>query len=557
MGTRGSRGLIRQWFEVMNETCPIQCGGHAASSYLAAPWIIALIYFCESGHQELIDGEKFFWQDQDRAHSSKTFTESKKMTESSIPAEDNLDQLILFGSREAILNAAEQFIKQNKRAEAIICYKKLAESDRGDLNSRFIYAQLIDDSTHKQLAVSRDLMLSLLDDYPALFDHNTDSNCLLIRYTAQRCSYVGPQEKAVELYRKLAAMSNSAADYFHLSESLSQIKNVANNLADSIAALEKAIALDPATYDTEANRETIKIGRAGLAASDTGTAAQKRKKIGRYPLTEDFSGNLSDLIKNHIAFDLRNEKKFISKSSRFFTMGSCFARNISASLNKSGCNSTHMEISEYINTTFSNKAFVDWLSTGKVDGAIGDRIQELLPPGWNAENTLEKIRNTDVFILTLGVAPAFFDKATGAFVLPRPTGLNSRVLAEKYEYRTTSVQENVDNVLYLINFIRGLSPNIKLVITVSPVPLIASFEFESCVIADCLSKSTMRLVAHQVVHQSGLKDIIYWPSFEVFRWAGSNAGDFYAADDGAAWHVSEEKVNATIGAFIDMFDADR
>jgi tetratricopeptide (TPR) repeat protein len=480
------------------------------------------------------------------------------MTESSISFEDNLAQLMLFGSREDILQAARGFIAENKRAEAITCYKKLAESDRSDLNSRFIYAQLIDDGTHKQLAICRDLALAILDDYPGLFDHNTESNCLLVRFAAERCSYVGPQDKAVELYRKVAAMSNKASDYYHLSESLSQINNVANNLADSITALEQAIALDPATYDTETNRETLKLGKTGLAAAaHTGAATQKRKKIGRYPLTEDFVGNLPDLIKNHIAFDLRNEKKFITKSSRFFTMGSCFARNISASLNKNGFNSTHMEISEYINTTFANKAFVDWLSTGKTDGVIGDRIQELLPPGWDAGNTLERIRNTDVFILTLGVAPAFFDRATGHFVLPRPTGLNSRVLAEQYEFRTTSVQENVDNVLYLINFIRSLAPNVKLVITVSPVPLIASFEFESCVIADCLSKSTMRLVAHQVVNQSGLKDIIYWPSFEVFRWAGSNAGNFYAADDGAAWHVSEEKVNGTIGAFIDMFDAER
>jgi hypothetical protein len=67
----------------------------------------------------------------------------------------------------------------------------------------------------------------------------------------------------------------------------------------------------------------------------------------------------------------------------------------------------------------------------------------------------------------------------------------------------------------------------------------------------------MRLVAHQVVHQSGLSNVLYWPSFEVFRWGGSNASTFYAADDGAAWHVSEEKVNGTIGAFIDMFDAGR
>ena len=125
-----------------------------------------------------------------------------------------------------------------------------------------------------------------------------------------------------------------------------------------------------------------------------------------------------------------------------------------------------------------------------------------------------------MFILTLGVAPAFFDRDTGSFVLPRPTALNSRALAEKYLYRTTSVQENVDNVLYLLDFVRSVAPDIKIVVTVSPVPLQASFEFESAVQADCLSKSTMRLTAHEVVNNSDIQNIFYWPSFEIFRWAG-------------------------------------
>jgi hypothetical protein len=189
------------------------------------------------------------------------------------------------------------------------------------------------------------------------------------------------------------------------------------------------------------------------------------------------------------------------------------------------------------------------------EGSVNERIRELLPPQWSAENTLDLIRTSDVFVITLGVAPAFFDRETGEFVLPRPTALNSRVLAEKYRFRTTTVQENVDNALYFIKFIRGLSQNIRIVITVSPVPLLASFEFESCVVADCLSKSTMRLAAHEVVNNSGLENIVYWPSFEIFRWAGSSASNFYAADDGAAWHVSEDKVNHTIKAFIDVFQA--
>ena len=83
--------------------------------------------------------------------------------------------------------------------------------------------------------------------------------------------------------------------------------------------------------------------------------------------------------------------------------------------------------------------------------------------------------------------------------------------------------------------------------------LLASFEHESAVQADCLSKSTMRLVAHEVVNNSSLANILYWPSFEIFRWAGSNASNYYAADDGAAWHVSEEKVAGTIKSFVEMF----
>ena len=101
----------------------------------------------------------------------------------------------------------------------------------------------------------------------------------------------------------------------------------------------------------------------------------------------------------------------------------------------------------------------------------------------------------------------------------------------------------------------SMAPAIRIVITVSPVPLMTSFEFESCVQADCISKSTMRLVAHEVVQNAGLQSIYYWRWFEVFRWAGSNASDYIGADDGSSVHVSEDKVSQTIKAFIDTFSA--
>jgi tetratricopeptide (TPR) repeat protein len=443
-----------------------------------------------------------------------------------------------------------KYIQDNDYESAQFAFKKVLELDNNDINARFIYANLIDDGSHKKRAEARDLMLSILDEQPAIFNHATEANLNLIRGAAVRCSHVGPFSRAIELFRKVAQASSQASDYFQLSEILTQ----GNFLEESISSLEKAIALDPARYDTKANRETLEIARLRLSPTSSNTANSKRK-IGRYPETEAFLGDLQKLIRDHIAVNLNSEPKFVSKDTRFFTMGSCFARNLAKSLNNSGYVSHHMEISEYINTTFANKVFVDWLNDADIAGAIRDRIAELLPPGWSKENTLQVIKNSDVFILTLGVAAAFFDRVTGDFVLPRPSALNSRVLAEKYLFRTTSVKENVENVLYLIEFIRNICPQMKIIVTVSPVPLLASFEYESAVQADCLSKSTMRLVAHEVVNNSNISNILYWPSFEVFRWAGSNASNYYAADDGAAWHVSEEKVAGTIRAFVEMFSA--
>lgn len=443
--------------------------------------------------------------------------------------------------------AGYKAVEDKDFGSALAAFKKIVELVPTDINARFVYAQLMDDGTHKKRAEARDLMLSILDEHPAILDSTADGNLNLIRSAALLCSFIGPFSKSIELFRKVAGASNNAHDYFRLSEILTH----GDFLEESVSSLEKAMVLDPA-YDTPANRETLEIAKSRLSQPAAKTVTAK-KKIGRYPETKDFLGDLQGLVSDHIAVDLKREPKFISKTTRFFTMGSCFARNLARSLQKSGYMAAHMEISEYINTTFANRVFVDWLSGAEIDDAIRERIAELLPSGWSKENTLDVIKGANVFILTLGVAPAFFDRATGDFVLPRPSALNSRVLAEKYRYRTTSVQENVDNVLYLINFVRSISPDIKIVVTVSPVPLVASFEYESAVQADCLSKSTMRLVAHEVVNNSNIENILYWPSFEVFRWAGSNASNFYAADDGAAWHVSEEKVGGTIKAFVDMF----
>jgi hypothetical protein len=217
-----------------------------------------------------------------------------------------------------------------------------------------------------------------------------------------------------------------------------------------------------------------------------------------------------------------------------------------------------MNIAEHINTSYANKYFVDWLAGTLPDGALSERILELLPPGFSKESLISTVQECDVFILTLGVAPAFFDKKTGEFILPKPTTLNTLALAEKYEFRTTTVEENVKNITYLLSYVRRLNPSAKIIVTLSPVPLMMTFEMNSAIAADCLSKSTLRIAANEIVHNSGLNDIYYWPSFEIFRWLGCHSVEpFYGADDGAAWHVSEAAVNTTVNCFLETFSVNQ
>lgn len=111
-----------------------------------------------------------------------------------------------------------KFIQDKDYSSARLAFQKIIELDKKDIESRLVYAHLIEDGTHKKRAKSRDLMLSILDERPEIFDNPTEDNLYLIRSAAERCSHVGPLAKAIELFRKLAPASDKAVDYFKLSE---------------------------------------------------------------------------------------------------------------------------------------------------------------------------------------------------------------------------------------------------------------------------------------------------------------------------------------------------
>src|SRR5215475_13540621 len=97
--------------------------------------------------------------------------------------------------------AGYKCIEDKDFANALLAFKKIVELDGKDINARFVYAQLLDNGSHKTRAEARDLMLSILDEYPVILDEPTEGNLHLIRNAAVRCSHVGPFPKAIELFR--------------------------------------------------------------------------------------------------------------------------------------------------------------------------------------------------------------------------------------------------------------------------------------------------------------------------------------------------------------------
>lgn len=449
---------------------------------------------------------------------------------------------------EKITQRARELYAAGDLKQAKILYGVLSNVDSNDITSRAIYAELISDGQAINVLKSRDMLLAIFNDFPHILINKSQEALILFRLAAERCRYIGPLNKSIELYKLICEITNNADDYFQLHVAL----NEDDQIEESIHYLRKAVETDQAKYGTHQNLEIL-VSAEKKSTSENSDFREKKQRLNRYPAQNDFLGNLVDLIKNHIAYDLKNTEKFLTKDTKIFTMGSCFARNIAGALRKNGYIARNLEITEELNTTYANLEFINWLESKQ--GINHERIENLIQSSndnANRNDLLKAIASTDVFILTLGVALAFFDKHSGDFVLPPASSLSQYSMKNKYIYRETTVSENVGNVLKVIHFIKNLSPNIKIILTVSPVPLMVSLSHKSCVQADCISKSTMRLVANEIVNNSTV-GAIYWPSFEAIRWAGSNASGFFGAEDNLSVHVSENKVDRIIDAFIETF----
>lgn len=226
----------------------------------------------------------------------------------------------------------------------------------------------------------------------------------------------------------------------------------------------------------------------------------------------------------------------IDRSTKITAFGSCFAIHVSRWLSERNyAVLTSSESSEEPN------AYVVKFGAGMVNTfVIRDQFEwalENAPLGdqpWYGNRTVaydlnEDVRQatrslflrSDLFILTLGLSEVWYDADTGRVFWK---GVPQRLFdPRRHRFRVSSVNENVANLRAIHALIRKYRPEARLLLTVSPVPLAATFRDVSCISANSVSKAVLRAAVDEFLREAGDDPLVhYWPSYEIVTTLFSN-----------------------------------
>ena len=90
----------------------------------------------------------------------------------------------------------------------------------------------------------------------------------------------------------------------------------------------------------------------------------------------------------------------------------------------------------------------------------------------------------DIFVFTFGLTETWLHKPDGA-ALPLAPGVAGGEFDDNYEFCNMRASDVVADFLTFVDRLGGINPQAKIIVTVSPVPLIATYEIamSSCRIA--------------------------------------------------------------------------
>ncbi len=157
----------------------------------------------------------------------------------------------------------------------------------------------------------------------------------------------------------------------------------------------------------------------------------------------------------------------------------------------------------------------------------------------------EMFETLDVFVFTLGLTECWISRADGA-VFPLCPGVEGGVFdAAKYGFYNQTVEDVVADMSAFLDRLSAINEAAQVILTVSPVPLMATAEPAAHVLAaTTYSKAVLRVAAEILCKR--YKHVHYFPSYEIIT-GSFNRGRYYSDD---LRNVTEEGVAHVMRSFL-------
>lgn len=276
----------------------------------------------------------------------------------------------------------------------------------------------------------------------------------------------------------------------------------------------------------------------------------------------------------------------LAKNEKVFTIGSCFAREIESILAERGFDvpvnkftlpsgeivhpAPHL-LNEYnVGTILQRvRSIVNDFSYGnkgieKIDNnnyidlflhihQEPTRLERLLERREQIQSLYAKLLECNTVIITMGLTECWYDVENECYLNKAPSKKSVTANPDKFQFHRMDLEDVFGKMRDAITLLNRVSHK-NILITVSPVPLEATFMNNNAVMSNSYSKSVLRAAAELLKEQ--FDNVDYFPSYEIALSAGLSGmwSDNVHIDRDVVSKITSHMLNSY---FTDLSDKDK